>query len=75
MGHEYQIQGLEVQELHTLLPTLEKATANQMKGITTVVKVHMTPDITSIFRADAMKKQYRFLQKYSRLSTGSNPFL
>jgi hypothetical protein len=74
MGSAEQIQGIEVRELKDLRAALEKGTSNQRSGITTVVEVHMTAEVTPIFRADAMKLPYRYLQKYSHLSTGPAPF-
>jgi hypothetical protein len=48
---------------------LEKGTENQRAGITTIVEIAMTAEPTPIFRADAMVKPYRFLEKYSHLTT------
>ena len=73
MGSDDQIQGIEVRELHDLLPALKKATLNQRNNIITLVEVHMTPEPTPIFRADAMVKPWRYLDKYSSLSTGDQP--
>jgi len=73
MGNESQIQGIEVREPQNVAAALQKATENQRAGITTLVEVHMTAEPTAIFRADAMKKPYRFLNKYSHLSTGTRP--
>ena len=69
MGDASQIRGLEVRELGGLEPALREATANQAAGVTTVVEVHVTPEPTPIFRADAMIKPKRFLEKYAHLST------
>ena len=74
MGNREQIQGIEVREQNDLLTALKKATTNQRNGITTVVEIHVTAEPTAIFRADAMEKPFRFLDKYSHLSTGTNPF-
>ena len=52
---------------------LYNATRNQMNGITTVIELHVTPEVTPIFREDAMQKPYRYLKKYAHLSTGPKP--
>ena len=44
-----------------------------MNGITTVIEVHMTPEVTPVFREDVMQKPYRYLKKYAHLSTESGP--
>jgi sulfoacetaldehyde acetyltransferase len=75
MGKMVEIQGIEVDELKDMSSAMEKATQNQRNGITTIIEVHMTPEVTPIFRADAMKKPYRYLEKYSKLSTGEKPNL
>ena len=69
MGDDAQIRGLEVRELGELAPALAEATANQEGGLTTVVEVHVTAEPTPIFRADAMVKPKRFLEKYAHLTT------
>ena len=73
MGNENEIQGIEVRESRHLESALKKATINQRNNITTLIEIHMTPEVTPIFRADAMKKPYRYLDKYSHLSTGTKP--
>ena len=73
MGNEDKIRGIEVRELKDMASAMKMATNNQRNGITTIVEVHMTPEVTPIFRADAMKKPYRYLEKYSKLSTGEKP--
>ena len=74
MGDTTQIQGIEIHELSELFPTLEKATQNQRNNITTIVEIYMTAEPTPIFRADAMKIPYRYLDKYSHLSKDIKSF-
>jgi sulfoacetaldehyde acetyltransferase len=69
MGDESQIQGIAVDQIGDLQGALEKGTENQRAGITTIVEIAMTAEPTPIFRADAMVKPYRFLEKYSHLTT------
>lgn len=73
MGTKDQVQGIEVKEEQNLNEALELATQNQRNGITTLVEIYMTNESTAIFRADAMKKPYRYLDKYKHLSTGEKP--
>ena len=73
MGTQDQVQGIEVKEEQNLNEALELATQNQRNGITTLVEIYMTNEPTAIFRADAMKKPYRYLDKYKHLSTGEKP--
>ena len=74
MGTSDEIDGIEVRELSQVLPALKKAQQNQKKIKSTIIEIHMTPEVTPIFRADAMEKPYRFLDKYHHLSTGKKPF-
>ena len=73
MGTPDQVQGIEVTQLNEVKPALQKATQNQKNGLITLIELHLTIEPTAIFRADAMKKPYRFLNKYSHLSTGEKP--
>jgi len=68
------LKGLSVHKLEDLLPALQQADINQQNGMPTLVEVYMTPEPTAIFRSDAMKKPYRYLEKYGHLSTGERPF-
>jgi hypothetical protein len=40
--------------------------SNSKYGIVTVIEVHMTAEVTPIFRSDALQKPYRFWRKICR---------